>query len=102
MKFLCIASAMLNEFPPPIRGDKLGYLELGRFKLEQSELNNFLQAQILSKGWDKRWVIWQPISEARISDFPMLSVDDLRYIKVGIYQLKNSASYAQRHSTIDN
>ena len=48
-------------------------------------------------GWCKKRVIWETIEETSLMDFPRLTIDDLRRITIGVYQLKQAASYTREH-----
>jgi len=66
--------------------------------LERSELSNLLWQKIESEGLDSRRVsMWQPLRASEIQDFPMLSLEELQDITVGVYQLKLAPRYMDRH-----
>jgi hypothetical protein len=87
---------MLNAYFPVLRGDKPGDLELAKFMVERSELSNLLAEKISNENLDRVRKPWIRISELDLQDFPLLSLDDLQSITVGIYQLRNARSYLAR------
>ena len=70
--------------------------------VERSEMTNLLQRRILEQGLDEARVCWRPLTDARIHDFPRMSLEDLENITVGVYQTRNAPSYAARHFALSN
>ena len=101
-RFIRIASALLNAYFPVIRSDKVGDVELAQYMLDRAEMSNLLQIKIRNEGWDKRRVCWKPLTHGAIDDFPGFTVDELRSITVGVYQLKLAPAYAARHIALGN
>jgi hypothetical protein len=64
--------------------------------LDRCEMSNLLQKMIMEQRWNRRITCWKPLTQGMIDDFPRLTVDELRAITVGIYQLKLAPAYAAR------
>jgi hypothetical protein len=96
LRFLRISCAMLNAYFPVLRRDRPGDFALGTFMVERSEMANLLAQRIEAEGWNTRRTVWSPLREAQIQNFPMLSIEDLQDITVGIYQIKMAPSYISR------
>ncbi|GFV29695.1 DDE Tnp4 domain-containing protein [Trichonephila clavipes] len=56
---------------------------------------NYLQQIVEENGWARKRAIWTLLSD--LSDFPRLTWKELRYLTLGIYQLKQSESYTHEH-----
>ena len=54
---------------------------------------NKLQDKVMKSGWNKKWVIRKTIDDTKLENFPELTEDELRDLKMGIYQLKQAESY---------
>ena len=51
--------------------------------------------------WTKKKASWLPITQESLPDFPRLTLDELRYIALGVYQLKQDKSYTEEHLSDD-
>ena len=58
---------------------------------------NRLQSRVEKEGWTRKKVLWVPLTEDSLHDFPRLTLDKLRYITLGVYQLKQAESYTNEH-----
>jgi hypothetical protein len=60
-----------------------------------------MQEQVVNKGWDKERKNWATMDGASVPEFPRLSIDQLRELTLGVYQLKQARSYTQEHFSQD-
>ncbi|GFV78716.1 DDE Tnp4 domain-containing protein [Trichonephila clavipes] len=51
---------------------------------------NYLQQTVEENGWARKGAIWTLLSDFDLPDFLRLTWKELRYINLGIYQLKQS------------
>ena len=58
---------------------------------------NRLQSRVEKEGWTRKKVLWVPLTEDSLHDFPRLTLDELRYITLGVYQLKQAKSDTNEH-----
>lgn len=65
--------------------------------LSLSKKENSLQKIVDANGWARKRVIWETIEATSLVDFPRLTINDLRRITIGVYQLKQAASYTREH-----
>jgi hypothetical protein len=98
LRFLRVACAMLNAYFPVIRAERPGDYQLAVFMKDRAELSNLLKERIETENWNTRRTVWKPLRASQITDFPMLSMDDLQDITVGIYQIKMAPAYISRHT----
>ena len=49
---------------------------------------NRLQSRVGKEGWARKNVLWVPLTEDLLQDFPMLTLNELRFITLSVYQLK--------------
>lgn len=92
-----IICAICNAYRPPrVSPSYEDVLEAQRM-LRLSKLPNHLQQTVQEKKWDTRRVVYQELTDDCVEDFPRLTLDELRYITMGVYQLKQSRSYTAEH-----
>lgn len=58
---------------------------------------NNLQRMVEKNGWVRKRAIWTLLSDSDLPDFPRLTWEELRHLTLGIYQLKQSRAYTQKH-----
>jgi len=58
---------------------------------------NDLQKKVEDKRWLRKTTIWEKMEATSIRDFPRLTLEDLHRITIGIYQIKQAASYTRKH-----
>ena len=98
-KFVRIATAALNAFPPPLCSDKEGDAEMAEEMLRRSTItNNAVFERVEKGGLSSRgghWVVMS--SDAAAPGFPQISEDQLYELTHGIYQLKQAVHYTNEH-----
>ena len=63
--------------------------------LRLSKMPNSLQLKVDEPGWDQKKVVYNKIEDSSDLDFPRLTMDELRWVTMGVYQLKQSKSYTR-------
>ncbi|KYQ53566.1 hypothetical protein ALC60_00093, partial [Trachymyrmex zeteki] len=93
--FCKIAGAIINRYHPTIHMEGANVERANRM-LEKAREPNVVQAlvevQNLRTRNAQRWV---PINEGQLIDFPMLDIEYLKNLTVGVYQIKLAPSYIQ-------
>ncbi|XP_018401831.1 PREDICTED: uncharacterized protein LOC108778997 [Cyphomyrmex costatus] len=93
--FCRIAGAIINRYHPTIEMEGAD-AEKAYEMLEKAKEPNIVQALVevenLKTRNAQRWV---PINDAQLVDFPMLDIEYLKMLTVGIYQIKLAPAYVQ-------
>ncbi|GFU40544.1 DDE Tnp4 domain-containing protein [Trichonephila clavipes] len=58
---------------------------------------NYLQQTFEENGRARKMAIWTSLNDSELPDFLRLTWKELRYLTLGIYQLKQSQSYIHEH-----
>ena len=96
-KMFTVACALLNAFFPELKTDTEQDNVFIKWMLGRVTKNNFLSQEIdRLKLKDKRPRAL-PLTEASLSDFPILTVAELRMITCGVYQIGLAEAYAGQH-----
>ena len=101
--FVRIVCAVCNHFRPPIASrDPEGEL-IANEMLRKSKMQNHVQQLVEENNLIRRRSTYTNITETSdcISDFPALSLDSLRHITMGVYQLKQAPKYTAEHIAED-
>ena len=85
--------SLCNAFRPALVTSTDSDRGLGRRMMAQTKSPNKLQDKVMKNGWNKKRVIWKTIDDTKLENFPELTEDELRDLKMGIYQLKQAKSY---------
>lgn len=98
--YVRIVSALCNAYKPPRKqaasaDDQI----IAQRMLALSKKENTLQKRVESNGWNRKTVIWEELVAESLEDFPQLTMEDLRRVTIGVYQLKQAASYTREHLT---
>ncbi|CAG2205759.1 unnamed protein product [Mytilus edulis] len=101
-EYLRIVGAICNKFKPPLITSVEEHCDIARSMLEKSKQPNLLQERVLKdKALGKRSREWVPLHDCKHYDnFPKLTVDYLRSLTFGVYQLYQAPNYADQH--LDN
>ena len=95
---LRIACALLNKFHPLIEGlpEAREYLAIAQSRLH---VTNHLAEYVERENINRRRAMFSAIDgdHPHLSDFPRLSIDDLKRFALGNYQLKQACSYFGKH-----
>lgn len=93
--FYRIAGAIINRYRPLIHMQGAD-IELARECLRRSRMPNLLQQRVEREELHRRNARrWQQLTANLVNDFPELSIDYLKNLTVGVYQLKLAPSYVQ-------
>ena len=96
-----ICLALLNCFrDPPNMGTPLQMFYAQR-ALARKQMANSLQILAIDERMITRRVIWQEVTGEELSDFPHLTLQDVRDLALGVYQVNQSASYIADHLNQD-
>jgi len=45
----------------------------------------------------RKWSKWQTMEQQSQTDFPRLSIEDIKYLTLGTYQIKQALKYTREH-----
>ncbi|CAH2103328.1 unnamed protein product [Euphydryas editha] len=96
-----IAAAILNAFHETIESDVTDSRKIAQFMLAKISEPNRLASLVESQRLNKQSVNFQTMDQNSLKDFPKLSLDDLRILALGSYQLKQARSYYSEHVNPD-
>jgi len=100
--YVRIVSALCNAYRPPRVQVTSPHDEIiAQRMLALSRKPNDLQKKVEDKRWLRKTTIWEKIEATSIRDFPRLTLEDLHRITIGIYQIKQAASYTREHMAED-
>lgn len=98
MRFNRIACAIINAyFPPLFKNEEFHHIITEHVNQENSTKENKLKIEIEELGIQRMSTRWEKASESTITDFPRLTMDDLKKITLGSYQIKMAEKYIQQH-----
>jgi len=101
MRFVKIACALFNRYFDNIQEERPEHKEIAKEMLAKVHVENVLQREILEKGYEKRLLVahWEKASasESCLDDFPILTLDELRSLFFGDYQLNIGQQYVTQH-----
>jgi hypothetical protein len=92
-----IVAAILNAQYNDIESDVRHRVEIANKILERENIPNTLVAFVDSNNLDTKRAPFKKIESCEINDFPKLEFQDLYFITLGTYQLKQSLSYIAQH-----
>lgn len=100
--FLRIVCAICNCFRPALAARDPEGEVVAKQMLERAKLPNLVQQVVESENLILRRSVYKEIDAADdIGDFPRLSLDQLRDITLGVYQLKLAPHYKEEHLSAD-
>lgn len=88
-----IASFLNNQFGKRLGSDAEISSEIIERMRVTKDIENTLAAEALKKGWYRKKLIFQSVSSEDISDFPEMTIRDLKILFTGTYQLSQAVSY---------
>lgn len=89
-----IAAAIINKYRPLILMQQ-ATVELAREIKRRSEMPNIVQAYVELENLRRRPTQWILVNENVVPDFPILTLEYLRNLTVGVYQVNLAPSYIQ-------
>ncbi len=100
--YVQIIAAICNKYRPPIKRDSVEDRAVARKMLERAKLTvNPLQQHIEAIGKKPLVAKWKRLDGAVLDNFPVLSLEYIRNLTLGIYQLKQAESYTKEHLSDD-
>lgn len=94
-RLLLIALSIINAFSPPIFNENNFHNEIIKNILARVDKKNDLQEEVASFDTKTKW---QKVDENSAKDFPRLTMDELRLLTLGVYQLNMAKLYNNQHS----
>ena len=92
-----IAGALHNLYEKRLLSDIGNEDVISNLILHNPEKPNDLQLYVEEKGLKRKRVCFEILNEASLSDFPVLSIDQLELLTLGKYQLSQAISYIAEH-----
>ncbi|KYN12427.1 hypothetical protein ALC57_15394, partial [Trachymyrmex cornetzi] len=92
--FYHIAGAIINRYHGPITMDN-ATVEFARTLLHRFKEINVVQARVEGEGLCRRHAQWRPLRQNHLLSFPHLTLEYLRDLTVGVYQINLASSYIQ-------
>lgn len=99
--FYRIAGAIINKYHPIIHMEG-ATIELAQQMLLKAQTPNVVQARVEIDNLTRRNGQWRRLHHNDIPDFPILDLNYLRDLTVGIYQINLAPSYVQDKIVRDN
>ncbi|XP_051159163.1 uncharacterized protein LOC127280299 [Leptopilina boulardi] len=99
--YVHIVCTLCNAFRPPRVKDKPDDEIIANRMLQLVSQVNHLQETVESHGWTRKRVIWEPLADTVLTDFPKLTLDELTLLMLGVYQIKQARSYTDEHLSDD-
>ncbi|VDI64698.1 Hypothetical predicted protein [Mytilus galloprovincialis] len=65
--------------------------------LEKSRQNNNIKTMVEEENLMRKRTVYQTVNSFELTDFPVLTLDDLRELTMGIYQIKQAPLYTREH-----
>ena len=92
--FYLIAGAIINKYRDRIIMQE-ATVELAQEMLRRSQMPNQVQAIVQQQNLARKFAIWNHLNENHFPDFPILDLNYLKDLTVGIYQINLAPSYIQ-------
>ncbi|CAG2251516.1 unnamed protein product [Mytilus edulis] len=100
--FVRIVCALVNCFRPPLIND-FGNDDIGKEMIEKAQLDNHVKLYVEEHNLLRRKTVYKEVDGAtELIMFPRISLDHLRQITMGIYQIKLAKRYTDAHQEDDN
>ncbi|KMQ84797.1 vacuolar protein sorting-associated protein 13c [Lasius niger] len=92
--FYLIAAAIINKYHPPLIMEQAS-AEAASEMIERSLMPNVIQARVEVDNLRLRRGQWMRLNDNVVPDFPILTLDYLRHLTIGVYQVNLAPSYIQ-------
>ncbi|CAC5381038.1 unnamed protein product [Mytilus coruscus] len=100
--FVRIVSAFINCFRTPLINDFCNE-ELGQTMLDRAQLSKHVQKYVEDNNLIRKKAIYSEVNGTEnVLDFPKLTLQQIRDITMGVYQLKQAPRYTESHLSDDN
>ncbi|OXA46405.1 hypothetical protein Fcan01_18813 [Folsomia candida] len=96
--FLKVAVSMLNAFSPPLFTESDWNEQLVELVSSRLEAENAVQTLVEENNLQRKSVLWKNADEDCVLEFPQLSMEELKIITLGPYQIKIGALYNIQHA----
>jgi hypothetical protein len=97
-RLLQVALGIINAFSPPLFTETEFHVLVADKVVERLNMCNELMDKVLSTGLDRVRVKWELADEDCVLEFPELSIDDIREITLGPYQVRQASLYNYQHT----
>lgn len=97
MRFNRIACAILNKYFPPLSTNKDFHDIISEVSKSHTDHTNKFKDEIEFLGLKRMTTSWEKAAESSVPDFPQLSMEDLKRITLGTYQIKIAERYIASH-----
>lgn len=102
MRFNRIACAIMNKYFPLLSNNKEFHDVISEVCENEVAQSNELKEEIDELGLRRMTIRWQKASASSVLDFPKLSMDDLKRITLGTFQIKIAERYVDSHLRCDS
>lgn len=102
MRFNRIACAIINKYFPPLYKNIEFHDVITEATAKGTSNINTLKEEIERLGILRMSARWEKASENTIRDFPILSMEDLKRMTLGTYQIKIAKKYIEHHMRGDS
>ena len=99
--FLFIAAVIINKYKETIDIQNAD-IDLANELLEKATRVNTMQARVEAENLTARNASWARLNHNRIPNFPVLTLDYLRNVTAGVYQVRLAPAYIQDKILRDN
>lgn len=93
-EFYLISGAILNRYREPILMNGAS-VDFARNMLERARTVNHLKDKLELENLVRQRAIWYPLNTNLLQDFPILNINYLTELTVGIYQIELALAYIQ-------
>lgn len=102
MRFNRIACAIINKYFPPLFNNKEFHDVISEVCTSEISQSNGLKEEIEELGLKRMTTRWERATASSVLDFPKLSMEDLKRITLGTYQIKIAERYIASHLKEDS
>ncbi len=97
MRFNRIACSIINCYFPPLFKDKDFHDIILEETSNLTDDSNQLKEEIERLGIQRMTARWEKATERSVPDFPVLSMNDLKRLTLGTYQIQIAEKYIDHH-----
>lgn len=102
MRFVRISCAIINKYFPPLFVNKEFHKTIATISKNGYPTTNELKTEIEQLGIQRMTTRWQKACESVVNNFPLLTMDDLKRITLGSYQITIAGKYIEQHMKDDS
>lgn len=100
--FQNLTMAMINCFCPPLMEDTERHQQIALDALARSQMDNRMKKRVARDKLDRRTENWTTASAGDVQGFPILSLQDLEKLTLGVYQVSLAKEYTKKHLSEDS